>query len=456
MPTGRSVIHWFRRDLRLYDNSALTAALDSGDPVLPVFLLDRVLLARPTVGERRRRFLRTALRDLDRQLRARGGRLLVLGTEDVARELNRLAHDSGAWAVYFNRDYTPYGRERDTRTTRGMQMTGIVTMAFDDLDLVAPYRTLDEEGRLPATFEDYFRRWLDVLDLPSSPPEPNAAAGFTPFGEVPASTAGWEPELLADPTDSTWPGASRPLALGRLDAFAFTALAGYGEGPALAPEATSRLSAALKFGTLSVREVARGVIELGGHRPDAAEGIERYLMALARRDFAHHLLFADPAPARPGAGTEGGGAAFDAWAEGRSGLPLADAAMRHLAAEGWIPEPARAAAAVALVQVLGVPWPRGADHFMRHLVDAEVAANAIAWRAVAGATGADAAVAADRWADAAELHDPDGAYVRRWVPELAGMPGEWVHRPWQAPVEVQEAAECVVGRDYPAPVAGAG
>ena len=116
---GECVIHWFRRDLRLRDNLALEAALRTGVPVIPVFILDDRILAQPTMGERRLQFLRTALEDLDAQLQARGSRLLVLHSTDPARELNRLAEEVGAWALYFNRDYTPYARWRDTRATRG-------------------------------------------------------------------------------------------------------------------------------------------------------------------------------------------------------------------------------------------------------------------------------------------------------------------------------------------------
>jgi hypothetical protein len=162
------VIHWFRRDLRLDDNCALDAARRSGDPVLPVFILDDAILARP-IEAGRLSFLRTALEDLDEQLRRRGSGLLVR-QGDAARELNHVAEEAGAWGVYLNRDHTPYARQRDARATRGLQMTGVVTQTFDDLLLVSPQLMVDSAGLPPTTLDDFTRLWLERLDLDPQPP----------------------------------------------------------------------------------------------------------------------------------------------------------------------------------------------------------------------------------------------------------------------------------------------
>src|ERR1700682_3025702 len=156
---GDSVIHWFRRDLRLEDNTAFDAALRSGDLVVPVFIIDDAIVGR-AIGEHRLRFLRTALVDLDAQLQRRGSRL-VARRGDAPRELNRIAEEAETWGVYYNRDHTPYARGRDTRATRGLQMTGVVTPPFDDLLLVPPHATLDADGLPAPDFDTFSSRWLE-------------------------------------------------------------------------------------------------------------------------------------------------------------------------------------------------------------------------------------------------------------------------------------------------------
>src|SRR5258708_15538089 len=163
-----SVIHWFRRDLRLDDNAALDAALRSGDPVLPLFVLDEAIIG--SQSDRRRLepwrlgFLSAALGDLAAQLESRGSRLVVR-RGDAARELNHVAEETGSWGVYFNRDHTPYARRRDARATRGLQMTEVVSQTFDDPLLVSPQLMLDADGRPPADFDEFSAGWLAVLHL---------------------------------------------------------------------------------------------------------------------------------------------------------------------------------------------------------------------------------------------------------------------------------------------------
>ncbi|MDP9326441.1 MAG: deoxyribodipyrimidine photo-lyase, partial [Candidatus Dormibacteraeota bacterium] len=248
------VIHWFRRDLRLEDNTALHHALLSGNPVVPVFIVDDYILRQGTAGEHRLRFLRTALADLDKSLKERGSGLVVRNG-DAARELNRLAEETECWAVYFNRDHTPYARQRDSRATRGLQLTGVVTQVFDDLLLVPPPALMDEDGGVPLTFDAFSQRWFAVLDIDPEPYDDPAEASFMSAAEQPAGIDGWE-EILAPGLHepSPWPGATPAAAQERLRHFAADSLAGYERGRERPAEedGTSRLSAALKFGTLSV------------------------------------------------------------------------------------------------------------------------------------------------------------------------------------------------------------
>ena len=235
-----TVIHWFRRDLRLHDNPALSAALASGAQVLAVFALDDRILLQPTMGERRLRFLRTALIDLDLALRARGSALMVLRADDVPRELNRLAEEMEAWCIYFNRDYTPYARARDTRVTRGMQMTGVLTQVFEGQLLVEPYATLDEEGEPLPDFEAFHPRWLQALDVAPDPP-PVEHGEFRPAATVPTPLPGWEaPWAEQVATASEWPGATEASAEhGCLNSWPRTWLPGAAAHPACRPPSSS-------------------------------------------------------------------------------------------------------------------------------------------------------------------------------------------------------------------------
>ena len=383
-----TVIHWFRRDLRLDDNSAFSAALRSEDQVLPVFIIDDAIVGHH-VGAHRLRFLRTALVDLDAQLQRRGSRLLVR-RGDAPRELNRIADEATAWGAYLNRDYTPYARQRDTRATRGLQMTGVVTQTFDDLLLVSPHATLDADGLPAPDFDTFSSRWLERFDLDPAPP---ATTGpLVPAAEMPESIPDW-PESIAPGllSPSGWPGATPRSAQERLDDFISNLLAGYPPSREEADQGTSRLSAALKFGTISVRDVARAALRRAAADESCRSGAERFLSRLCRRDYAHHLLHARPDLVRswppPAAGGEpdpGPATALAAWCEGRTGRADLDVGMRRLVDDGWASDSARSELASALVRDIGASPAAGIRHFAGHLVDFDVACDLLGWLEVAG------------------------------------------------------------------------
>jgi len=283
------VIHWFRRDLRLEDNSALDAALRSGDHVLPVFILDDAILAQP-IDARRLSFLRTALEDLDQRLGRRGSRLLVR-RGDAARELNRVAEEANAWGVYLNRDHTPYARQRDARATRGLQMTGVVTQTFDDLMLVSPQLMVDSDGLPPAAFDDFSRLWLEQLNVDPQPP--GAVEGTFRAANALQSIDKWADSLAprADGQD-TQTGATPASARLSLEEL-LTRLPRY-RGRLGGAEPGSPVWSALAFGTLSVREVARAVLARAAADESSRQGAEAFILDLCRREHAYHLLHAHP------------------------------------------------------------------------------------------------------------------------------------------------------------------
>jgi deoxyribodipyrimidine photo-lyase len=283
------VIHWFRRDLRLEDNTALAAALRSGDRVLPVFILDDAILAHG-IDPRRLSFLRTALEDLDQQLRRRGGSLLVR-RGDAARELNHVAEEAEAWGVYLNRDHTPYARQRDTRATRGLQMTGVVTQTFDDLLLVSPQLMIGADGLPPVMFEDFSRVWLELLDIGPEPEAPVEGTLMT-AGAL-ESLEGWGDSLapIGDEPAVRRGATTESAHLLLEELLGFLPLY---RGGINGVELGSSLWPALSLGTLSVREVARAVLAHAAADESSREGAEAFVLDLCHREHAYHLVHAGP------------------------------------------------------------------------------------------------------------------------------------------------------------------
>ncbi len=415
-------IAWFRRDLRLDDNQALASALAAATPagqVVPLFVRDPAILASWRVGRHRAERLDAAVAALDLELRARGGRLVVrTGRPDDV--LPALARETGAREVHASRDCTPYARRRD-RAVAAALGPGVPLCLHAGTLLVEPEAI--GERRI---FAPFHRAWLEALGS-SALLGPVRAPGRV---VVPASVS-------SEPIPAVAP-RGEAAALDTMAAFAERADRYARERDALDGRTGSRLSADLHLGTISPRRVLEAVSE------------PSFVRQLAWRDWAAHRAWFDPAslgrtdPIR--ADDLAGGDPGDlpaqtrdpalpaAWAEGRTGYPAVDAAMRQLAETGWISNRARMIAASFLVKDLLLDWRLGLDWFERALVDADVASNALNWRWVAG-VGPDASP----WFRImnpvlqGERFDPHGLWVRRWVPELRNVPDAFVHRPWDAP-----------------------
>lgn len=430
MSTG---LVWFRADLRLRDNPAWNAATRSHERVVALFVVDPGLW--DGAGPHRRNQLAAHLGALDRSLGAQGGRLRVR-RGDPARLIPAEAAAAGGSRVYWNGDVTPYAGRRDGAVRRSLGNEG---EEHAGRFVHAPGSVLTAAGRPFRVFTPFHRAWQA---RPWDPwPEPGPA------------------EVEADPGEGI-PEAGPPLmepgegAAGeRLEAF-LERVDRYPEErdrPDL--DTTSRLSADLKFGTLSPRAVVRRVEGPG-------EGRAAFVRQLAWREFYAHLLAAFPDTRRRAMRPEYDGVAwrtdpegFSAWAEGRTGYPIVDAAMRQLRAEGWVHNRVRMLAASFLVKDLLIDWRRGERHFMEWLVDGDVAQNVGNWQWAAG-TGADASPYFRVFNPVAQAvrFDPEGTYVRRWIPELAGLPAPAIHAPWEAPPGVLTAAGVTLGATYPAPL----
>lgn len=452
-----TAIWWIRRDLRLTDNQALTAALTAATQIIPCFVLDSRLLHSPSVGERRKAFLFAGLRALDADLCSRGARLIVL-RGDPATVLPRLAAESAARAVYAERDYSPYARRRDEAVARALPIPLVLT---DGLTIRRPDALVKDDGTPYTVFTPYSRRWRshppvrphEILPAPDRLSVPETIVG-EPIPEQPRLEA-------AAPFPSGEEEAQarlRRFTIG--DDAPIFAYARTRDFPDL--EGTSKLSPYLRFGMLSVRLAALAAYQAmdAATDPEQRTGAETWLTELIWRDFYYSILYHFPHVAQgcfqrayDAIAWENNPAHFAAWCAGLTGYPFIDAAMRQLSATGWMHNRARMAVASFLVKDLLIDWRWGEKWFMQMLIDGDLAANNGGWQWSAG-VGTDAAPYFRIFNPTAQgqKFDPQGAYIRRWVPELRLVPERYIHEPWRMPHSEQVRAGCIIGRDYPAPI----
>jgi deoxyribodipyrimidine photo-lyase len=444
----RRAIVWYRRDLRVADHPALLDALDAADEVVPLFILDERLLFGRTSGPNRRAFLHGALAALDADLRARGGRLFVAAGRPL-RVLRAAVRETGAGSVWCTRDLTPYARRRDERVGRALDQLGVDFHQVHGNYLADVDRIAGDGGSPFRVYTPFARAvraegWRGPLAAPARVPTPKRVTGL---GTLPA-----ERDFRVEGAVSTFP-PDPAAALDRLRWFGRNRADGYDHGRDLvAEDATSRVSPYLRLGLISPHQAAAEVGD-GGHRG-------RYVDELLWRDFYAYVLYHFPYAAwedlRPefsGLDWEDDPAGLDAWKAGRTGYPMVDAGMRQLAAEGWMHNRARMVTASFLTKDLLVHWREGALHFMRLLVDGDLASNNGGWQ-WAASTGTDAQPYFRVFNPVAQgkRYDPTGAYVRRWLPELARVGDAKLHEPWTMTSAEQEAAGVIIGRDYPAPI----
>ncbi len=418
---SQPAILWFRRDLRLHDHPALDAAAQDG-PVTALFVLDDVLL-RADAGPRTAYLYRT-LRALDEGLREHGGRLTVRRgrPENV---VPRLAREIGASAVHVSEDFAPYGRARDERVETALAEVGdgISLVRTGSPYAVSPGQVLKKDGTPFKVFTPFYRAWSERgWHSPA-----HTRAGAVDWHTVEGSA------IPHDPTTSVEiPDAGEAAAHRAWTAFQKDDLARYPKErnrPDL--DSTSHMSVHLKLGTIHPRTMLADLGRAG----------EAYRRQLCWRDFYAAVLFHWPQSAHDyylpqlKAMTYDTGKHADeqleAWKAGATGFPIVDAGMRQLLAIGWMHNRVRMIVASFLVKDLHLEWTVGAKHFMDHLIDGDLANNQHGWQWTAG-TGTDAAPYYRVFNPTlqAKKFDPDGDYVRRWVPELTGLSAEEIHEPW--------------------------
>ncbi len=418
---------WLRRDLRRRDHPALRRAAEDG-PVTVLFVMDPVLFG--AAGPVRRGWLAAHLLSLRETYDGR----LTLRLGDPARVVPEVAREVGAASVHVSTETEPYGAARDARVREALHDDGIAWIETGSPYAVTPGRVRRKQGTPYSIFTPFSRAWREHgWRAPAADP-----TSLT-LTETPSTALAWErvEAALHEPGLPPLPPAGEEAALDRWYAFLEGGLASYASHRNRADlDGTSRLSPYLKFGVLHPRTL---LADLAGH---PSSGAERYVTELAWREFYADVLHHHPTSAEEDlrpldldyANPDASADLELAWELGRTGYPFVDAGMRQLLATGWMHNRVRMVVASFLTKDLHIPWQRGARHFMNRLIDGDVASNAHGWQWVAG-TGTDPAVYTRVFNPVlqGQRFDPQGDYVRRWIPELAHVPGAAVHEPWLLP-----------------------
>ncbi|MCB8985388.1 MAG: deoxyribodipyrimidine photo-lyase [Ardenticatenaceae bacterium] len=451
----KAAIWWIRRDLRLADNEALTAVCSRADTVIPTFIIDPQLVNGRYTGEKRLAFLWAGLRALDAQLRERGSYLVVREGAPLA-ELAALRQETQAEAIFVEEDYSPYAGRRDKAIAAELPLTltGGVTVH-------PPSTILKTNGEPYTVFTPFSKQWRER----PFPDDPGSLLPAPAQIRTPAHIAGRPlPEKPALPTAVPFP-AGEAEAQRRLRTFTAgpeAPIYAYGaRRNRMDLDGTAQLSPYLRFGMLSARQAvvaAREAWHQASH-DNGRHGADTWLNELIWREFYISILYHFPYVLKGNFNRTYDALAWDndaehfaAWQNGRTGYPIIDAAMRQLAATGWMHNRARMIVASFLVKDLLIDWRWGERHFMQHLVDGDPAANNGGWQWTAG-TGTDAAPYFRIFnpTTQSKKFDPDGRYIRRWVPELTAVPDAHIHEPAAMPPDLQKQCGVIVGRDYPAP-----
>ena len=454
---------WFRRDLRLHDNPALSAACKECKEIVPLFVFDEPLLRRHVFGSACVGFMLGCLEDLRGSLAAKG-LTLVWRTGEPIDTVLRTAQECAVDAVYWNRDYEPSAVARDRTVQQRLAQQGRLVRTFKDHVVFEAEEVRGLTGDPFQRYSAYRDRWW--TQWRSAAPAPFPVPSF-PSASPAVKVAAWPTaQDLGYESVPMWIEPGEQAARARLQWFLKGPVHSYVSGRNLpAQDGTSKLSPHLRFGTISARTMVHAALHTlakGGQvsRPD----VFTWMDELVWREFFQQVLTAfahvaeGPFKVKPGlpaprpAGAERD-QLFVAWCEGRTGYPIVDAGMRQLNQTGWMHNRVRMVVASFLVKDLRIDWQSGERYFMQHLVDGDVAANNGNWQWCAS-TGTDAMQGYRIFNPTlqSEKFDPDGQYLRRYVPELASVATKWIHEPQLMPQDEQIRVGCRIGSDYPEPI----
>ncbi|KAG7972311.1 hypothetical protein I3843_07G176200 [Carya illinoinensis] len=465
MSGGGCSIVWFRRDLRVEDNPALSAGVRAG-AVVAVFIWAPEEEGHYYPGRVSRWWLKHSLAHLDSSLRSLGTFLVTKKSTDSISSLLEVVKATGATQLFFNHLYDPLSLVRDHRAKEVLTAQGIDVRSFNSDLLYEPWNVNDAHGRPFTTFASFWERCLSMPYDPEAPLLPPMKIISGDVSRCPSDALAFEDEsekasnaLLARAWSPGWSNADKALTI-----FINGPLIEYSKNRRKADSVTtSFLSPHLHFGEVSVRKVfhivrIKQVLWANEGNKAGEESVNLFLKSIGLREYSRYLSFNHPySHERPLLGhlkhfpwvvNEG---YFKAWRQGRTGYPLVDAGMRELWATGWLHDRIRVVVSSFFVKVLQLPWRWGMKYFWDTLLDADLESDALGWQYISGTIP-----------DGRELDridnpqgykfDTNGEYVRRWLPELARLPTEWIHHPWNAPESVLEAAGIELGSNYPLPI----
>ncbi len=461
MASSAPFILWFRQDLRLADNPALQHAASSGRPILALYILDESAPGRWAPGGASRWWLHHSLAALAGDIEKRGG-TLTLRRGKAQDILPAVIEESGAAALAWNRCYEPFALTRDRTLKSALQKRGLEVTSHNAALLHEPWTIETGQGGPYKVYTPFWKA-LNARPAPASPyPVPRKLHFAKPGESEPLES--WK--LLPDAPD--WAGGLRKAwrpgeagAQARLEDFLDARIDDYGRGRDFPGEAkTSGLSPHLHWGEIGPRQVWHAVLHRLDARGQSTTAAWKFLGELGWREFCHHLLF--HWPDLPEISWRESFRAFPwsddalalaAWQQGRTGYPIVDAGLRQLTATGWMHNRVRMIAGSFLVKDLLIPWQEGQAWFWDRLVDADLANNAAGWQWIAG-SGADAAPFFRIFnpVTQSKRFDPNGAYLRKWIPELADLPDAQLHEPWAAPDSALKEAGVKLGETYPFPI----
>ena len=425
---GKTVIHWFRRDLRITDNTALHAASKASESVVPVYILSGWKNNHGWTGSNRQSFLCGSLSALDGNLRAVGSRL-VIRQGDAVEELEKLVAETGASAIFYNRDPDPFGRSVEERLAKTAARLGIEIHAFKDIAIHERREVLTGAGETFRVFTPYSKAWEKLTKPPIVERIKKLTSPNVSSLELPTLASWGLPPAAGGVLES-----GEKAARERMREFLDRGLARYGANRDIpSGRHTSRLSQDLRFGLFSIRELHQACLQKADSLDAAGRGSAmKYIAELVWREFYMQILWNYPEvlaqefnPKYRGMKWPGTMANFEKWKNGETGFPIVDAAMRELRETGFMHNRTRMIAAMFLTKDLHLDWRLGEQYFMQTLVDGEIASNNGGWQWSAG-TGADAAPyfrIQNPWSQTKRF-DPDAAYIKKWVPELRDVPAE--------------------------------
>lgn len=443
----KTIIVWFRNDLRVHDHPALSAACQDADHVIPLFIFDAKLANK---SANRTRFLLESLQDLRQSLNSRGADL-VIREGDALKQLAALCKEQNVTAIYYSADFTPYALKRDKAIKASLPASVVFRGFAGRLAVSSLDKIHTKSGDTYKVFTPFWKSWQQVArrELASTLRKITIPTGVS-VGKIPTLK---DLVRTADLSPTVQKGGET-AARKKLHAFIQNEIYDYkADNNNLAKNGTSKLSAYLHFGCLSPREIETIL-------PESASA-EAWHRQLAWREFYHYVLYKNPANTNREFQAKYRDLKWDsnehllrAWQTGQTGYPVVDAAMRQLHQEGWMHNRGRLIVGSFLTKDLWLDWRAGEEYFMRMLIDGDSANNNGNWQWIAS-VGVDPAPVFRRLYNPAsqrDTYDPEGVYTRTYVPELRQVPNKYLSEPWKMPHKVQLESNCIIGKDYPEPI----